>query len=65
MMADAVLTFSRLDVDEALVEDFVKHIDYFKGDISNPSVSSIANAVGDFSRYRKIGCITFRLSRFI
>ena len=30
MMADAVLKFSRLDVDKSSVEAFVKHIDYFK-----------------------------------
>lgn len=52
MMADAVLTFSRLDVDEALVEDFVKHIDYFKGDISNPEAyQALRTQLSDSSRY--------------
>ena len=36
MMTDAIKEFSRISVDDALVETFVKHIHYHKGDISKP-----------------------------
>ena len=52
MMADAVIKFSRLDVDEGLVEAFVKHIDYFKGDISDPEAyQALRMQLNDSSRY--------------
>ena len=43
---------SRLDVDETLVEAFVKHIDYFKGDISNPEAyQALRTQLSESSRY--------------
>ena len=35
MMKESVNKFSRLNVDEEILKDFVQHIDYFKGDISD------------------------------
>ena len=52
MMADAVVKFSRLDVDEALVGAFVEHIDYFKGDLSNPEAyQALRTLLAEPSRY--------------
>lgn len=36
MMADAVREFSRMPAEAELVERFVEHIDYHRGDLSNP-----------------------------
>jgi glucose-6-phosphate 1-dehydrogenase len=36
MMTDAIKEFSRVPVEDSLVETFVKHIHYHKGDISQP-----------------------------
>jgi len=36
MMADSIKEFSRLPVDEETVGNFIQHIRYHKGDISNP-----------------------------
>ena len=38
MMSESVNKFSRLNVDEEILKEFVQHIDYFKGDISDLEV---------------------------
>ena len=37
-MSESVNKFSRLNVDEEILKEFVQHIDYFKGDISDLEV---------------------------
>ena len=52
MMSDAVSNFSRLEIDSQLLEKFVKHIDYFKGDISSEdSYSKLSDKLSDNSKY--------------
>ena len=54
MMSESVNKFSRLNVDEEILKEFVQHIDYFKGDISDLEVyQKLKNELLNTSKYPK------------